>query len=335
MKRYKFVDIAKGIGILSVICVHLTSHGSTLSQFLLSYCVSIFFVISGFLYHPADRFVDQLKKCIKRILIPLYVYGMIDAIIFSIGKILKFGYITIIEVVKALGRVFFISGHASLNGPLWFLQVLFWVELIDWIFIKQHKKYSYNKKSIYLLIVISLLIGFFIRVRLPFRLEQVPVAMVFFNSGYLHKNIPVKISQMDNANCIKSFAICEILFVGGEVLNCFSEFSALNYGKCYLLFIINGFSATLSILFISKLIEKKGFLLSFFGKNSLSLMVTHFYFTKYIIPTFLAKKGILYILSNYLVEILLTLFLAILLTPLVIFISKVPLLNGNYIKNQS
>ena len=67
-ERKKFIDIAKGIGIFTIVLVHFTKRESALSQILLSFCVAQFFIISGYLFSVRKTFKDFVKNLIKKIM---------------------------------------------------------------------------------------------------------------------------------------------------------------------------------------------------------------------------------------------------------------------------
>ena len=50
MKRYQYLDVARGFGLLLVII----SHSCGLSRFLINYYIPLFFVVSGYIYKEEE-----------------------------------------------------------------------------------------------------------------------------------------------------------------------------------------------------------------------------------------------------------------------------------------
>ncbi len=56
MKHWKYLDVARGIGLLLVII----SHSCGLSPYLINYYIPLFFVVSGYLYQAGQKL---WRKC--------------------------------------------------------------------------------------------------------------------------------------------------------------------------------------------------------------------------------------------------------------------------------
>ena len=80
-KRAEFVDIAKGIAIISVIIGHTWSVYSPMDKrltiFIYSFHMPLFFMLSGavFASSPVVSFKTLVKKKTKRLILPYFVYG--------------------------------------------------------------------------------------------------------------------------------------------------------------------------------------------------------------------------------------------------------------------
>lgn len=322
--RKKYIDISKGIGIYTIVLVHFTVHGSVLSQILLSFCVPFFFIISGMLFSVNREPKDFIKNLIQKIVVPLIVYGIIDAFFTMFRKwIIEGEGISFITIAKIFAKIFFLSGTANTNGPLWYLPTLIWIQLIMYISCRINKKWCPLITSIFMLII-----GYFIHFKGPFRVGQVPVAAVYFCIGMYIKPYMNRLSE----GKIK-FYICPAalaLFAVFCYLNGFSEMAALNYGNNYIFYFITAVSATIGIMTLSMIINNNR-LLEFFGRNSLTVMCTHYHFARYITPWILQVMGKDEILTSIAIEIIFSLLLMALMIPVIILINrKMPVLTGNY-----
>ena len=74
--RIQWIDIAKGIGIILVIIGHV-SINANINDFIYSFHMPLFFIISGFLYKPKKNFV---KNKVRSILIPYFVFSIVSFI---------------------------------------------------------------------------------------------------------------------------------------------------------------------------------------------------------------------------------------------------------------
>ena len=79
-KRINYTDIAKGIGIILVIFGHTLRGVPGLVNFIYSFHVPLFFVISGFFYSPSKN--DNTKlfilKKVKTLLIPFFSFYLLS-----------------------------------------------------------------------------------------------------------------------------------------------------------------------------------------------------------------------------------------------------------------
>ena len=65
MKHWKYLDVARGIGLLLVII----SHSCGLSPYLINYYIPLFFVVSGYLYKPGRSYGENMAHKAKRLLV--------------------------------------------------------------------------------------------------------------------------------------------------------------------------------------------------------------------------------------------------------------------------
>lgn len=323
-KRKPFIDIAKGIGIYIIVLVHCTQGGSALRQYLLSFCVPLFFIISGMLFSYKRELKPFMINMIQKIAVPFVIYGIIDAF-FTLFRVfvMEGAPFSIMEVIKIFARITFISGGANSNGPLWYLPVLMWIQLI--MYYPARSKYKWAPAAAGVLMFIA---GYFIRFKGPFRVGQIPAALVFFTIGFYIKPWIMKLEQSK-----AKYPICPAAIALSMVIcyiNGFAEMAALNYGRSYMLYYIVAVSVTVGVLALSMMI-KENRLLEFLGVNSLTIMCTHYHFARYIIPWILQAMNKEYILESIPVEIVLSIVLTAFVSLLVIIINKkAPVLTGAY-----
>ena len=83
MKHWKYLDVARGIGLLLVII----SHSCGLSPYLINYYIQLFFVVSGYLYKPGRSYGENMAHKAKRLLVPYFGYSALLLVFYrAIGR---------------------------------------------------------------------------------------------------------------------------------------------------------------------------------------------------------------------------------------------------------
>ena len=77
-KRIEWIDVAKGLGILSVILTHCYIPETLLKHYLYSFHMPLFFILSGY-FHKVDIQMNIIKKRFRTLIIP-YVFFYITFI---------------------------------------------------------------------------------------------------------------------------------------------------------------------------------------------------------------------------------------------------------------
>lgn len=109
IKRYDWLDMAKGIGIVLVVMGHTLF---PLHSVIDVFHMPLFFILSGFTLKTASMDTFLMKK-IDSIFIP-FIFFSIVSVPFS----------------------FLVSHESVFNGPLWFLQTLFIVLILAQLIVK-------------------------------------------------------------------------------------------------------------------------------------------------------------------------------------------------------
>lgn len=75
-KRLVWLDALKGIGILSIMRLHMVAPMEYLQSLLYVGAVSMFFIAAGFNYRNPDNIKCSLKQKAKRLLIPYFFWSL-------------------------------------------------------------------------------------------------------------------------------------------------------------------------------------------------------------------------------------------------------------------
>lgn len=275
-KRIRYFDIAKGIGILSVIVGHTVVNKIAL-QFIYSFHMPLFFIISGYFFKfKEDR--ELMHKNYRRLIIPYIFTALTVIFVMIMRRVIRLDFKHIPSTaLQWIYAGFYGSGQRYTApftiykiGTIWFLLALFFASLIF--------NYSsrFNKPSLQILFILTMAyIGYKTSkfIWLPFSIQAGAVATIFLLIGfYMHKfNTLSKQSVPNLIFCASIWLLC--------VVFCGKLYMVRNYYGNGLLDIIGAVCAFYVIIFISKLLDNKTTLisriLSFYGRNSLAILCFH------------------------------------------------------------
>ena len=303
-KRIEWIDALKGLAIFCVTLVHLSIWGP-IDKWIRSFIMFLFFFLSGFLFSARKPTKEILKTRVKRILIPFIAWNIISA---SIGFFLfEKSFSNFIE------ELFVLKGNLTWNAPIWFLLVLFLAEAII-VLLKIYKHKWLTITTVIICLVLWILIG---DKWLLWKLNLVPMAICFFLLGFIFKPFISKISKwyillpLGTGSIVFSLLNIRIVYTYGM----FGNYAyCILAASCGVLFLVGLFSGV-------KILSSLKFLKSW-GRSSLMIMATQFFVFKII--SFLSKKllNIDLINYNFIVSIILALFITALINLAVILFKK-------------
>lgn len=274
--RKQYIDILKGISILSIMLLHFENgiFPDVLNSWIGNFMITAFYFVSGWLYgeKAPESYVDCLKKRWHSLIIP-YLWFSLIILIFDVILWLS-GWYGLNLVFRDIYKTLVLRGI----GTLWFLPALLGGELIFIYF----RKGGSEKK-------ICLLVGTFIwlslygmwsqkygHVNQIYRLIDTPLNTVKNILGawyviaagyYLERYAKPPIYSLSSLN---KFALAVVL-LGWYTLAIIYEVGAAWMGVIPII-------GSLGLLIVCMLTEKWSVnrFFSFFGRNSLVVMVTHY-----------------------------------------------------------
>lgn len=288
-KRFDYIDLAKAIGMLTIIWGHVAVGKSV--TFVYAFHIPLFFFLSGMVF-VKDKYPDFLsfvKRRIQTLIVPYIIYSFITWVIWAV-----FSYATHADVASywmPLLETFIgqgSEGYLVHNVPLWFVSCLFAVELLY---------YWISKLSDLWNVILCLILAvsswvlvnkceFFDFTTLPWSLEVAMAAMLFYSGGHLLvKNIGhLKFELIVNRKKWISFVIMLVLFVltyYGSIMNGKVSMGHANL-RNPLIFYPTAYLGVMAIIILSSLIanSRLGNTKLFddaiwFGQNSFIAMVIH------------------------------------------------------------
>lgn len=270
INRIAWVDNCKGLAtILVVLCHCQTDHyldfglNQLFSDWFSYFHVSLFFLVAGYVLAMKpnkDSFVMFLAKKIKRLLVPFWcfslAYWLEQALFKAVSGREWVSYLlsNLINLVNGQG-----------GGVLWFLSCLFIAEVIFFFMCKIKKKW--------IMAIFALgttLIGFYC-VPLYAVLRRSLIAVGFLTAGYFFRLYePQKLVARVISLIVGVMAnVIGMLFNGGVGL------AGLVWGKNEIVYFVLSCFSSIAIMEIFMLIKKPVPILSYFGRESMTIYCIH------------------------------------------------------------
>lgn len=263
-QRLLFIDIAKGIGIVLVVCSHTQAHD--LMIWSTGFFVPIFYFCSGYMatyFSTCDSITLKMKKRAKKLLIPYMFFNLLlllyyhrwsllglYGIIYSRYSFFPLGYDNNLEL--------FIWG----NYPMWFITSLLVSYFLFYILIT-HK----NKNLIIFIYLCLTCILSQLPILLPWSIDTAFLSSLIMYGGSV-ANIHNFISwrKYEILICILIYSL--LLYVAGDI-----NFSVREYGTSFIIYYIIAIMGSICVIWSSKRIERTwiGQLLAIVGKHSLTI----------------------------------------------------------------
>ncbi len=276
-KRIKWVDTAKGLAILLVIAGHTAEMGSFTRSIIFSFHIPLFFILSGYTFHPAEtkkEFQAGLLHDAVRLLIP---YAL-TAVIITLVQIL-YRHNPVMEELRLLPQaLLWASGTGDGKHPaigiLWFLASMFTVRQLFSLCVLFFGKKDWAYLPVAgVIAVIGIGLGFMDWNWLIFNLDVSMAAVGFFAAGYLFRQYEERIESCRPA----VFSVCVIIWT--YLLKAFGyiEMSGRWYPE-FSLGILEALCGSYCVIAFCKSLEKTGKLseaLNQIGRASLMIMCVH------------------------------------------------------------
>jgi acyltransferase len=272
--RVVWIDIARGLGILSVVVFHsgFLPFSIYLVPLVNSWMIAIFVFTGGYLFKP-NLTISYLFSKIKTLLIPYFIVGSIS---FLGWLYLRNNYPEkILWQPENISLINFISGkNLIFNGPLWFLPTYFFATIIT----NYLSKFWFGKTNpIKFIIAVLLIITAFIISR-PFQYFIYSYDLILLFSGLIMLgSIAASKNLLKSLNLLSTILIF-IIFLFSSLINGGPDMFERQFHNPAL-YIISASLGSILISFIGvKIISYFEIIKRFFiylGKSSLIILVWH------------------------------------------------------------
>ncbi len=288
--KLNYLDIARGIGIIVVILAHIDTGDNPMCSWIGSFCMAIFFFVSGALLHYLDRWRNEnaLQIIIKRLKGVMYPYftfsGLVIFYYIFMRVVFRQGsFSNILDIVKS---TVFLSGYDA----LWFMPTLFFAEVICVLLLRYfgRRPEDGNIKGEWVgaivVTVLSLICycilhygfieeyadGWFTFVKLT----RILMSSVFIYAGYFYFEYKDRILKLNRKVMTAACLIWIVIDFPIAQPNHFVDYSFVRIVSLPLQY-LTGILMSISILYLLEVYTIRSKPLEFFGKNSLTMMATH------------------------------------------------------------
>lgn len=288
LNRVNYIDYAKALGMLTVMWGHIALGVS--ATFVYTFHMPLFFFLSGMVYQKEKypQFRIFVKRRIETLLIPYVIYSFATWIVwasysFLLHQPVDSYWMPLVQTFIAQGS----GGFLVHNVPLWFVTCLFVIEMV--YFFLSRRKDSVNVIICVLLAALGWFlinkVSFFDFTLLPWSLEVVMLALIFYSLGNLFvkhignetfKNVVLK-------NRFVSWLVVIILFVivyKIGVKNGRLSMGHSNIGNpiiFYPIALVGTMAMLITSMLLSDLLKnfKVNNAITWFGRNSFVAMAIH------------------------------------------------------------
>lgn len=277
-KRVPFIDLAKGFCIKLVVWHHIASTWG-LSDYLLKLPLSTFrmplyFFLSGLFFKNYNGFFDFFERKINKLLIPFIFFFITTSCLLPFAL----AHFSLRQSPNSNIWFSFIWEQQFPNLPIWFLLGLFWTNIAFYILFLISKKIS-EKYFTVILTIFSLSVGatsFFIGrtgINLPMFIDSSLTSLPYFCAGFITFRYShfLEQSKYDKYSLVYALLLFTLVFIlSKSTVSYIDNRFNLPIVTTYLC----GICGTIGVLSLAKFFKQIP-LISYFGKFSIMILVTH------------------------------------------------------------
>lgn len=278
-RRSDWIDVYKALGMALIVIGHFLPAG-WLRNALYTFHVPSFFISSGFTFKTEDKFLLFLEKRAKTLLAPYLTFASLSLYVYIIDE-------SDASIQSVAERVLFYEGNTAWNSPLWFLPVLFLIQMLSKLLLTAIGKLKNEKihtGALFSLIGLDVLAGAYLVTTyhespIPaihlFGLDKAIWLMVYFLIGYA-----LRYTQILN-RLPQSLWLWVTVFITGTFLwSFFSSEPQLSlyhvWIDSYWKFAAVSITNSISIVMICRYIKLQKWMMSV-SKHTIVIMSTHYF----------------------------------------------------------
>ncbi len=319
-KRIDFIDVAKGIGIILVVLGHLNSAEQPIRNFIYSFHMPLFFLLSGIFFNDKTDIKTLLTKSVNGLLIPYIILVAVDALVYVLMH--NFQWDAVEFAIKT--RLISMTGARLriTNLPLWFMFSLFFVRILYYFV---HRIKALEIITIVTGVVVVAVARCFWYPPKCMYIVSLP-CILFYSLGYRLKRYIFDLSalKLNGWGMALSILAFTSLYITSNINECVNIYS-YKYGN-FILFYLNGILGSTLVVILSVWLSRiKGIskVLTYFGKNSVVIMICHYYLCRIVLPNVFTYLNMGQYLYSYLTQVIITVIIMVLMIPIIYLTQKI------------
>ena len=254
-KRLEYVDIAKGIGIVLVVCSH--SDALDLMWPMMGMFVPIFYFCSGYTYSMKGTLKECMKKRFRKLFVPYLFFNILLFCAFMHFSLREFvGMFYSRYCLYPLDVSPNIKFLTSGNYPMWFLTSMIISYLLFYLIV-------YCEKIKYWLLLIYAILTILLT-RCPILLPW-SIDTAFLTASFMYVGMVIRNRNIISAN-LWQVGLIATVYIGLQIISGEINLSVRMYGTSVVIYFVLGCSGSFVVLWGSKFLEG-----SFVGKMLISL----------------------------------------------------------------
>lgn len=270
VNRSAVLDIAKGIGILSVVWAHAKAPFTT---YIYQFNMPFFFLISGYLFSKERSFWDFFKRKVYSLYIPFVFWNLLSEFLCWCFGIREYTLASFCD--QAVKILLTLSKDDKFYGATWFLGALFTVSIL-YKLLWQKITLLDKQKSLALLgfFAVIMLTGY--QIRYYYHISRTMILTFFYALGVVTREHRDTLSHLDKP-VVGVF--CAIYFLAVASRN--SIDMGRNEYRYFLPFLTGAICCSYAVICISRFLATKcpaflGKVLALWGRKSLDIVLWQF-----------------------------------------------------------
>jgi acyltransferase len=271
VRRLDWLDALRGLAIIFVVLGHTLNTPASLTTYVYTFHVPLFFFISGYLFNLArnNSFRGFLFKRFQRLIIPLFFFEFLAYILEDVAfrSPFKRPENVIYELFNGITNKEF----AILNAPVWFLFTLFLVEIVYYLPVKWIRDKRILIGVMALVPLVESTYPHYYTAYLPWYVSTALYGLLFYCAGNLFRDFE-GVFFKQNYLVFTLLFFTNFFYARNKV-----TFLDLKLGN-YFIYYLSAFSAVLAYFYLFRKSYEKGFSsrpLEYFGKNTLIILGIH------------------------------------------------------------
>lgn len=268
-QRLDYIDVAKGLLILLVVCHHIpyeaqntffvssTSWMFKVQPLYVSFFMPAFFILTGYCSHFSSNFLLFLRKNLKSLILPAFIFYMLNEI---------YHWVLFEQEIDVYRSLFIFAK----SGGAWFVPALFLSKIAYWCIRNIFQK----EKMIWIVLLSIMIVGtyFYTKFNEYWYMWHAASLMIFIKIGEKIKTCEINAGIARLCSIVYLLVLLVCLLVYGDIPRV--SYSSMIKVIYLIPFGILAVSATVSLLYVAKYWEHNK-ILKFFGKNSLMVYLIH------------------------------------------------------------